>query len=297
MTPHDAERCSPELRTLRRCSRALLSLASALLPLSATAGEISANPARDAWPTAVRAHYRLAFNGIDVGRLEMTSSTDGKTYALSGSGKVSVLFGLITWSGTSNVSGTVEDGAPVPRSYAFDWRNNKRGGKIQIGFKDRVATKVAVTPPPSPHRDLVPLTPAHKAGALDPVSAILMLTRADGRPPCDRRVSIFDGKQRYDIVFSFKRTVSLPSPKGGGPAETAYVCRAMYEPVAGHRDNDDTRTYASNRDVEVVLRRIPGSDVLIPYSVTVPTFWGTGSMVTERIDITTAKSERLALTR
>ena len=67
--------------------------------------------------------------------------------------------------------------------------------------------------------------------------------------------------------------------------------------VAGHRANEATKTYASNRDVEVVLRRIPGSAVLIPYSVDVPTFWGTGSMVTERIDITTATSQKLALTR
>jgi hypothetical protein len=71
----------------------------------------------------------------------------------------------------------------------------------------------------------------------------------------------------------------------------------MYEPVAGHRDNAATKTYASNRDVEVVLRRVAGSGLLIPYSVTVPTFWGTGSMVTDRIEIVTQGAGRIALTR
>jgi hypothetical protein len=70
----------------------------------------------------------------------------------------------------------------------------------------------------------------------------------------------------------------------------------MYEPIAGHRDNEDTRSYASNRDAEITLRRIPGSEMLIPYSVTIPTTWGNGTMVTERIDIITAAAGKIALT-
>jgi len=288
---------TPKARAVRRRSLALLSLALTLLPLSANSGEKAADKSREAWPTAVRAHYRLHFNGIEVGHLDINSSTSPNTYSLSGSGKVSVLFGVITWSGSSRVSGTIEGGAPVPKTYAFDWRNNRKGGKIRIGFKDRVATEVAVTPPPGANPDLVPLTPAHKVGALDPVSAIMMLTKADDRPPCDRRVGIFDGKQRYDIVLTYKGMIRLPPPSSGGPSVIAYVCRAMYEPIAGHRANAATKTYASNRDVEVVLRRIPGSEMLIPHSVTVPTFWGTGSMVTERIDIVTATAGEIALTK
>jgi len=250
----------------------------------------------EAWPTAVQARYRLRYNGIGVGHLDITSTTAARSYSVSGSGKVSVLFGAITWGGASTVSGAIDgSGVPSPGKYAFDWYNNRKGGKIQLGFKERNATEVSVTPPPEPHRDLVPLTPEHKAGVLDPVSAILMLTKADHRPPCDRRVGIFDGKQRYDIVLTYKRQTTLPPVSGNGPPESAPVCRAMYEPVAGHRANEATKTYASNRDVEVVMRRIPGSQMYIPYSVTVPTFWGTGSMVTEHIDVTTQSVGRIAM--
>jgi hypothetical protein len=140
------------------------------------------------------------------------------------------------------------------------------------------------------------LTDAHKVDALDPLSAIMLLTKADSRPPCTRRVGIFDGKQRYDIVFTYKSQIRLPPPSSGGPSEIAYVCRAMYEPIAGHRANAATKTYASNRDVEVVMRRLPGSEMLIPYSVTIPTLWGTGTMVTERIEITTTAAGQIALT-
>lgn len=252
--------------------------------------------AADAWPTSVEARYKLRYNGIDVGRLYINSSTEGSTYTLSGHGKVSAFFGAVKWGGSSKVSGELRGDEPSPLTYAFDWQNNKKRGDTRMSFKNRTATDVAVTPPPGPHPDHVPLKDTDKRGALDPISAVLMLTRIDDRPPCDRRVSIFDGKQRYDIVLTPKRTMALPAP-AGGRAETAHVCRAMYEPVAGHRANDATKTYTSNRDVEVVLRRVPGSGLLIPYSITVPTFWGTGSMVTDHIDVVTRGAGRVALTR
>lgn len=282
-----------------RYGRAVLRLLPglALLSLAAHAGEKPDAKSGEAWPITVQARYSLRYQGIEVGRLDINSNTTTKTYSLTGSSKVSVLFGAVSWSGSSSVSGAIERGAPAPAAYSFNWRQNKKAGTIQIGFKDSVAAEVAVKPAPRIKSDTVPLTPAHKAGALDPMSAILMLTKADSRPPCDRRVSVFDGKQRYDIVLTPKRQVRLASSSGGGGRpEAAHVCRIMYEPIAGHRNNEDTKTYASNRDAEIVLRRIPGSEMLIPHSVTIPTSWGTGTMVTERIDIITAGAGKIALT-
>lgn len=281
---------------MRRHAVALLSLVLALLPLAANSGENPAGGPGEAWPMIVKARYRLSYNGINVGRLSVNSNTAANSYSLSGAVKISVFFGAIIWSGASTVSGTIEGGTPAPSTYALEWHNNKKVGTIHMGFRDRIAVDVAVKPTPRVTSDLVPLLPAHKVGALDPMSAIMMLTKADNRPPCDRRVGVFDGKQRYDIVLSYKRLTHLASKSHGGPSETAYVCRITYEPVAGYRANADTKSYASNRDVEIVMRRIPGSGMLIPYSVTIPTVWGTGYMVTDRIEITTATAGKIALT-
>ena len=273
---------SPRLKQCKFVSAALLVLV--LAPRAAVPAET--------WPSAVRAHYSLRYNGLEVGRLDINSTTSATTYSLSGSAKVSVFFGVFKMSGSSNVSGSIDEGeTPSPVNYGFDWRQNNKFGTIRMAFKDHVPTEIAVKPPSKMKPDLVPLMPAHKVGAYDPLSAILMLTKADGRPPCDRRVAIFDGKQRYDIVLTPKRLMRLPG------SQTAHVCRIMYEPVAGHRNNEDTRAYATNRDAEVVMRPIPGSQMVIPYAVTIPSTWGTGSMVTERIDIVTAGQQRtIALT-
>jgi hypothetical protein len=286
------EPCTGTRRFVRR-ARAILpvALGLALLPLPANSGE----KPDEAGPITVKARYSLQFNGIGVGRLTIKSKTTGDSYSVSGSAKVSVLFGAFTASGSSVASGAVERGTPVPATFSFDWQQSKKAGTTRIAFTDRAATEIAIEPKPRLKSDTVPLKPDHKIGALDPMSAVLMLTRADDRPPCDRRVGIFDGKQRYDVVLSPKRVTRIASAAGGA-AETGYVCRITYEPVAGHRDNEDTRSYAANRDAEVVLRRIPGTRMLIPYSLTIPTAWGTGAMVTERIDIVTPGSGKIALT-
>ncbi|MGF1621715.1 MAG: DUF3108 domain-containing protein [Rhodomicrobiaceae bacterium] len=268
-----------------------------LLPLPARADQNSAIHAEEAWPTDVRAAYSLRFNGIEVGRLKLKFETTATSYSLSGSAKVSVLFGAFRFSGSSSVSGAVQQGRPTPEAYKFHWKRNKKLERaIEIAFEDRTAKEIAIKPRPKVRPDTVPLEPAHKVGAFDPLSAVLMLTKADGRPPCDRRVNIFDGNHRYDIVLTPKRLTRLPPSSAGRRPETGHVCRIAYEPVAGHRDNDDTKAHRSNRDVEIVLRHIPGSEMLIPYAVNIPTEWGTGSMVAERIDVMTTTAGKVAFT-
>jgi hypothetical protein len=278
---------------LYRCRAiALLSLGFMLLPLPVHAGEKSA---KHAWPAAVTAHYSLRFNGIEVGRLKLKSDTSETSYSISGSAKVSVLFGAFKFAGSSSVSGAIQQGALMPEAYSFNWSKDKKLKRaLDITFEDQIAKNIAVKPEPKVRADRVPLKPAHKTGNFDPMSAVLMLTKADSRPPCDRRVEIFDGLHRYDIVLTPKHRVRLPASSAGSRPEIGHVCRITYEPVAGHRDNEDTKAYASNQDAEIVLRHVPGSEMLIPHAVNIPTQWGTGSMVAERIDVTTTAAEEIA---
>jgi len=124
----------------------------------------------------------------------------------------------------------------------------------------------------------------------------LNLTRADSRGPCDRRAAIFDGKQRYDLAFSLKRHTRIAASTAGGASTIGFVCQAAYVPIAGHRDNADNKSYIANHDAELVMRPVPGAKFWIPYSVSIPTKWGTGSMTTDHIEIVTAGGSKVALT-
>ena len=280
----------------RRQLRSFAAL-STVIALLGAAGSAAADTPQKFWPAAVEAQYTLAFNGFKIGHLNARTKVAGNTYDLSGSGEVKMLWGAVTWTGSSAAKGIFSKGAaPHPSVFEFKWSNKRKEGATRVAFKNRVATDISVVPPPDPHTDIVPLAPSHKEG-IDPVSAVLVLSKADGRPPCDRTVGIFDGKQRYDLVMTPKRMTQLPSTPKGAPPEIAHVCRVMYVPIAGHRDNEATKTYRSNRDVEVVMRRVPGSEMFMTHSVTVPSFWGTATMTAARIEVTTAAGTKVAMVK
>jgi Protein of unknown function (DUF3108) len=283
--------------------RGTVSIAAPIRPLSVMAvlvltsvGYPMVVSAAEPWPAAVTARYKLRFNGIDVGKIEFTSKVGPKAYTLATTADVSVLMGAIKWHGTSHVSGAIGGDAPRPASYTFDWKQNSKIGHIRLGFAGPAVTAVTVEPPASTAPEVVALTDQHKKDVLDPLSGVMMMTRADAADPCARRVKIFDGKHRFDLVATYKRQTLIKSTKPGAPSSVGIVCRVMYEPIAGHKANKDSKTYAANRDVELVLRRLPDGNLIIPYSVTIPTAWGTGSMVTDRIDVTTSTAGQFALT-
>lgn len=274
---------------------ALLAGALAFLPALAAAEGPSKLAGASPETAAVEAHYALSYNGIKVGHLEVSSDVDGKTYRISGTGSVSLLFGALRWWGASNASGQLEKGEPRPQAYGVEWHANKKTTTVKMGYRSNVASDIAADPPAKVKHDTVPLLPIHKVGALDPFSAMIHLTKADDAGPCERRVPIFDGWQRFDLVMSFKRTTKLPAEVKGGPPVTGYVCRIVYRPIAGHRDNEDTKAYIANNDAEVTLRPIAGTRVLVPQSVTIPTIWGTGAMTMTRIEVTSPTVGKIAL--
>ncbi len=292
---------------LARRRRRTVVTASVLSAAAATLTTTAPACANDAWPSTVNARYRLKFQGIEVGKSDIQSEATATGYKMSGTSKLSVLLGAFKVQTSGNATGTLGKTAsgsglrtnvpsPAPKTYAFDWKGGKKSGKIHMAFDGPTANPTAVEPPIEPHPDRVPLKDEHRRNVYDPISAIMMLTRSDGKP-CDKKVPVFDGKHRFDIAFSPKRQQPIPpDAKAGNSAapEMGVVCRVTYTPVAGHKLKAETDSFASNKDIEVLLRRVPGTDLMIPHTVTIPTGWGTATMVAERIEVTSAKIGKVA---
>jgi hypothetical protein len=135
----------------------------------------------------------------------------------------------------------------------------------------------------------VPITAAHLQNVVDPLSAVVLLSQARlnrGGDACEKRIPIFDGRIRYDLVLSPKGTRSIG---GAGKLHgTAYVCRVGYVPIAGHKLGKQGADYATgNTGIEVWLVPVPEAGLLVPYYVHVPTPAGTASMVTAKFDLET----------
>ena len=158
------------------------------------------------WPAQVNAVYSITFNGFDIGTFEFNSAVNGQAYALTGDAKLSALLGAFTWRGTTKTSGAIGRDQPRPAGYTFSYAGTGKTGSVQLGFAGDAVSNVSVLPlMPPPQTPTVPLREPHLKGVLDPLSAVMALSRATAPNPCDRKLAIFDGKQRFDLLLSFKR--------------------------------------------------------------------------------------------
>ncbi len=273
-------------------------LASALVGLLALTGALSAAPApaeaAEPWPSQVNAVYRIEFNGFDVGSVNFTANVSGQTYTVSTDAHISALLGAIQWRGNTRSAGTLAGNAPRPAGYTFDYNGTSKRGSIKMGFANDGITSIAHVPPFIPPADTAPVRDNHLKGVLDPLSAVMALSRSAGENPCGRRLAVFDGKQRFDLQFSYLRQEHVADNRPTGQPGVGFVCRVKYVPIAGHKANEETRSMAQSNGIEVALRPVPSAGLFIPYQITVPTGAGSAKLISQRIDIIT-RSEQIAL--
>lgn len=271
-----------------------LCAAATLLGLSGSASAPKAAGDR-AWPAQVAAVYKINFNGFDIGRFSFSQQTGAGGYKLSGDARISALLGAFKWQGVSQASGGIRGEAAEPSAYVFDYASSAKSGSIRMGFRESDVVSASVNPPSPDDEDLVPLERRHLTDVLDPLSAVLAVTRATGAEPCRQRLPVFDGKQRFDLVLSPRGERPLAERKPSGQPGMVHVCGVRYQPIAGYKRGSDQEAAARKMDIEMTLRPVPSANLLVPTSVTIPAIVGTVVLSLERIDIRTPGSDQIAL--
>ncbi len=251
----------------------------------------AAEPARAAaapqpWPTQVHAVYDIEFSAINVGTFEFNSNAEGGQYNLVGNAKLSAMLGALHWSGQTNSTGRIVGDAPKPSAFNFDFKSNSKSGSTKIGFANEGVTSVANEPPVRDKPGVVPVREPHLKGVLDPLTAVMALSRTAGANPCGRRLAIFDGKQRFDLLLTYRGQVRIAERRPSGQPNIAYVCRVRYIPIAGHKADEETGFMARNDQIEITLRPIPSAGVFVPHEISVPTVAGRARLISKRIEIT-----------
>jgi len=263
----------------------LLSLSGSLTPAAA-----------DGWPAAVRALYQIDFNGFNVGTFEFQSQAESESYTLAANARLSILLGAFTWSGETRSFGTIVNQAPQPASFTFDFQSNLRIGSTKLGFSDGAVTNITNLPPAAAATvPIIPVREHHLKGVVDPLSAIMMLSRAASSDPCDRRIPIFDGKERFDLLLSRKGEMRVTEQAPSGQPDVAYVCRVRYLPIAGHKIDSETKFMAANDAIEVALRPVPSANVFVPYQINIPTMAGSATITSKRVEIASPGKPQIAM--
>lgn len=218
----------PSPRRLPNPVRAALmaaGLSLSLLPLAAA--KASAEP--------VKATYRVFVGGITALDVEAMLEVTGDRYRIEVSAVTGGAIGrLFSWRTDSLTNGYVrgDDLRPASHRQTSQLRGEPRNVTLTYGPQGDV--DASVTPPPEKD-DREPVPPALQRGTLDPLSAVLDLLFAVGASQgCDRSLPVFDGRRRYDMVFSeVGRRIVDPS-RYSVFAGVAQQCRVTYKPVAGY---------------------------------------------------------------
>jgi hypothetical protein len=184
---------------------------------------------------------------------------------------------------------------PKPAAFTFDFKSSAKSGSTKLGFDDGTVTSIAHVPPAPPKSGIVPLRQQHLKGVIDPLSAIMMVARGPAASPCNRRLQIFDGKERFDLVLTYKGQAKISEQQPSGQPGMGYVCRVKYHPVAGHKVDAENSHLATTDGIEVILRPIPSANVLVPYQVTIPTILGYATLNSRRIEIEAPGKPQIAL--
>jgi hypothetical protein len=216
--------------------------------------------------------------GIEIGKASLIVDITDDGYAAAGSAKVTGLARMVSkGEGSVSARGNFINGKVSPLTYSSTSETDKKAEEIRISLANNVVKEFAVSPPTTPAEDRVPVTEQHRQGVVDPMSAAVITVPGNGdllaHDSCNRTISIFDGRQRYDLVFSYERMEAAKNVKGyNGPM---LVCRVDYRPIAGHRASRlQVKYMEDNKNIFVWLAPVAGTRVLFPIRVSIVTLVG-----------------------
>lgn len=221
------------------------------------------------------ARYTLSMSGIAIGKLTWRTQLGPSDYTISANGGVSGFLSLLVkGEGNVTVNGQMKDGRPQPSSFASAVVREDEKVNVQITFDGPRVRDLKVDEPPL-ENDRVPIADAHKVGVTDPLSAFLIPGSDDpmAREGCERTLSMFDGRRRYDLTLSFKRTDMIKNDRG--KQNMVLVCAIKFTPMSGHRASSQLIKFLSEgRDIEVWLVPVPGTRILAPVRLAIASFLG-----------------------
>jgi hypothetical protein len=228
------------------------------------------------------ARYDFTLAGISVARGSWVIDIADDHFSASASGQTTGLMRVLaSGRGQSTARGAIVEGQIVPATYRASVFTDRKYDNVRMTISDGVVREFVAESklPPLPNR--VPLTEAHRRGVIDPMSAALFRVPGTGSlftpEACPRKLSIFDGRMRYDLHLTFKRIERVKAAKGY--QGSAVVCSVIFSPIAGHSTDRTAIQYLANqREIEAWVAPIVGTRVLAPFRVMVPTPLGTGIM-------------------
>ena len=237
--------------------------------------------------TRLRAQYVATLLGITVGGGSWDVRVAPDHFIVTGKGGSAGL-ALLFASGRAEAiaEGPMHAGKPVTTRYDYTSTTTAKFDEIHMRLDKGAVTDLRIDPPQKPHRKRIRLEARHQVGVQDPISAVMMPAPGPlGPEACARKLSVFDGRMRYDLQFSFKKME--PVKTNAGYRGQAAVCSIRFAPIAGHIPERPAIKYLTElTTMEVWLAPVAGTALVVPWRVVIPTPFGTGVLQAETFQVT-----------
>jgi hypothetical protein len=247
-------------------------------------------------PSRIIAIYRVDIGSFNLGNFKLTTTFRGDDYEMRGEGRFTILEGLIyEWRGVTASTGRVTSRGPEPAMYALNYSNGgKKFERLRMTFDGRSVTGVSIVPRTRPLPRTIPVTPEQLEGVLDPMSGAFLTAKSDNPNGdlnvCNHTLPVFDGRQRFDLVITPKRSTYVKRTTPSGYAGPAVVCAVKFIPISGHQpDNPGIRLMAATDEIEVWLVPVRGTSMYVPYRIVLPTPVGYGTALVTSIQVAGAR--------
>lgn len=174
---------------------------------------------------------------------------------------------VVDWKMNAFSRGEVRHGLLVPASASTNslWDGDRRTTRLAYR-KDGSVAAVIEPPPSSDNRSPVP--DAMKRGTVDISSALLGTLEAIGRTgKCARRVKVYDGKHRYDLVVQDGGKTTLGPDSDSVYHGPALICRLSIDPKAGYGKGGSQMDWATGDYAKVYVAKVFSNGPPIPVAL------------------------------
>jgi hypothetical protein len=233
--------------------------------------------------------YVASLAGVPIGKGGWVIEVGDDQFSAAATGMTTGLLRVFaTGDGKGASRGTIRGDNLTPTLFVSTITNDKRVEELKIVMSAGTVKDLVVEPPTVPHPDRIPLTDVHRRGIVDPLSAAIIRVPGNGDPvapeACRRTLPVFDGRMRFDLQLSFKRSEKVQVKGYQGPVA---VCGVQFVPVAGYiPDRPAIRYLAAQTDMEIWLAPITGTRLVVPYKISLPTPVGRGVLEATQFVVT-----------
>ncbi len=195
--------------------------------------------------------------------------------------------GMVHWFADmvlkSRAEGSLNGSGGVP-----DWFESVSGGRwkgrsVALDFQPDGDVLAKIIPPPDNEEDKVP--DAARRGALDPLSAsVLNVLFKNPAEVCRQRIPIYDGRRRFDLIFTNPEKVELAKTRFSAFHGPAQKCELTVERIAGFRKKKDEDSKPP-RPMQIWIARFEKDGLTLPVRLKADTNWGSLTAHLARIKI------------